>query len=261
MFNILQFIFATTTLFWVSGIPIEVDESKCLTTTGAAPNKPCIFPFIHEGVEYNECISYEHGEHWCSTKVNETGHHLTGNYFWGNCGQNCPHTTAMARLDKCLNKDMMPYYGSEECYPLFEQGPCAENEWFVLDSKLKDTVLPYAHCETALDCEVFTLENEHEGAECIPCDNLVFDENEDYVGCDVINSPGSNEPELGIRDLIGGFNVCGKNQAKDTRGNCKPAYKLSSQKDKNKDVSRSERENKRQRPKNLRKYLQSRHRF
>ena len=43
-----------------------------------------------------------------------TAHHVTGNYFWGNCGQNCPHTTAMARLDKCLNKDMMPYYGSEE---------------------------------------------------------------------------------------------------------------------------------------------------
>ena len=69
----------------------------------------------------------------------------------------------MARLNKCLNKDMMPYYDSEECYPLFEQGPCAENEWFVLDSKLNDTVLPYAHCETALDCEIFTLENEHEG--------------------------------------------------------------------------------------------------
>ena len=92
-----------------------------------------------------------------------TGHHLTGNYFWGNCGQNCPHTTAMARLDKCLDKDMMPYYGTEECYSLFEQGPCAENEWFVLDSKQKDTVLPYAHCEIALDCEIFTLENEHEG--------------------------------------------------------------------------------------------------
>ena len=41
------------------------------------------------------------------------------------------------------------------------------------------------------------------GAECVPCDNLVFDENEDYLGCDVINSPGSNETELGIRDLIG----------------------------------------------------------
>ena len=41
------------------------------------------------------------------------------------------------------------------------------------------------------------------GAECVPCDNLVFDENEDYTGCDVINSPGSNETELGIRDFIG----------------------------------------------------------
>ena len=51
-------------------------ESTCLTTSGAAPNKPCIFPFIHEGVEYNECTSYEHGEHWCSTKVNETGKSL-----------------------------------------------------------------------------------------------------------------------------------------------------------------------------------------
>ena len=66
---------------------------------------------------------------------------------------------------------------------------------------------------------------------------------------------------LKLSIFIGGFNVCGKNQAKDTRGICKPAYKLSSPKDKNKDVSRSERENKRQRPKNLRKYLQSRHRF
>ena len=30
MFNILQFIFATTTLFWVSGIPIEVDGKTFL---------------------------------------------------------------------------------------------------------------------------------------------------------------------------------------------------------------------------------------
>jgi len=233
MFNILQFIFATTTLFWVSGIPIEVDESTCLTTSGAAPNKPCIFPFIHEGVEYNECTSYEHGEHWCSTKVNETGHHCTGNYYWGNCGQNCPHTTAMARLDKCLNKDMMPYYGSEECYPLIEQGPCAENEWFVLNSKLNDTVLPYAHCETALDCELFTLKNEHEGAECIP-------------------------PELGIRgSLIGGLPVCDKNQAKDTRGECKTVYKFSPPEE-DKDAQKPENQKSR-RPRNLRKYLQSRY--
>ena len=56
---------------------------------------------------------------------------------------------------------MMPYYGSEECYPLFEQGPCEENEWFVLDSTLNDTILPYAHCEKALECELFTLETQN----------------------------------------------------------------------------------------------------
>merc|ERR1712008_103473 len=96
----------------------------------------------------------------------------------------------------------------------------------------------------------------------IPCDNLVVDENENYAECDVINSPGSNETELGVRGpLVGGFDVCGKNQAKDTRGNCKPAYKSSSGKNKDKDLKRSERESKRPRPKNLRKYLQSRHRF
>ena len=48
-------------------------ESTCLTTGGKWQDKPCIFPFINEGVEYNECISYENGQHWCSTKVNKTG--------------------------------------------------------------------------------------------------------------------------------------------------------------------------------------------
>ena len=66
---------------------------------------------------------------------------------------------SLPRLDKCLNNDMMPQYGSDECCFLFEQGPCEENEWFVLDSALNNTVLPY-YCEKALDCELFTLETQ-----------------------------------------------------------------------------------------------------
>ena len=27
---------------------------------------------------------------------------------------------------------MMPMYADENCYPLFEQGPCQESEWYVL---------------------------------------------------------------------------------------------------------------------------------
>ena len=87
-----------------------------------------------------------------------------------------------------------------------------------------------------------------------------------FVFCNFIALKAQNQNKRTLQDLkfslfIGGFNVCGENQAKDTRGNCKTAYKSSSFKDTNKDVSRSERETKKPRPKNLRKYLRSRHRF
>ena len=90
-----------------------------------------------------------------------TGHHING--FGGTCGQKCPHTTALARLEKCLIDNMMPLYGSEKCYPLFEQGPCDDGKWFVLNSEINGTLLPYAHCEKALDCEVFALKSDYAG--------------------------------------------------------------------------------------------------
>ena len=58
---------------------------------------------------------------------------------------------------------MMPLYGSEKCYPLFEQGPCDDGEWFVLNSANNGTLLPYAHCEKALDCQFFVLKHDFEG--------------------------------------------------------------------------------------------------
>ena len=58
---------------------------------------------------------------------------------------------------------MMPLNGSGKCYPLFEQGPCTDGEWFVLNSAINDTLLPYALCEKALDCNVFTLRSDYEG--------------------------------------------------------------------------------------------------
>ena len=58
---------------------------------------------------------------------------------------------------------MMPFYGSDKCYPLFEQGPCIDDEWFVLNSAINRTLLPYAHCEKSLDCEVFALKDDYGG--------------------------------------------------------------------------------------------------
>ncbi|XP_040583657.2 LOW QUALITY PROTEIN: low-density lipoprotein receptor-related protein 2 [Lepeophtheirus salmonis] len=66
----------------------------CVTTSGATVGKPCIFPFQFNGVIHTQCTwDQAHlTEHkpWCSTQVNENGHHIGGQGKWGNCGPNCP---------------------------------------------------------------------------------------------------------------------------------------------------------------------------
>ena len=50
---------------------------------------------------------------------------------------------------------MMPLYDSEKCYPLFEQGPCNDGEWFVLNSlaiEINGRLLPDPHCEEVIYC-------------------------------------------------------------------------------------------------------------
>ena len=66
--------------------------------------------------------------------------------------------------------------------------------------------------------------------------------------------------ETGTReDLISGLNICEDGQVKDTRGECKIAYKFIPPKEE-KDVQKRENQKPR-RPRNLKKYLQSRYRF
>jgi len=61
--------------------------NKCKTIAGPSNNKDCIFPFVFNGTRYNRC-AYDSDGFWCSTKVDSTGAHITGN--WGICGANCP---------------------------------------------------------------------------------------------------------------------------------------------------------------------------
>ena len=71
----------------------------------------------------------------------------------------------MARLEKCLIDDKMPLYDSEKCYPLFEQGPCNDGEWFVLNSlaiEINGRLLPYPHCEKVTYCDG-ELKTDYEG--------------------------------------------------------------------------------------------------
>lgn len=67
-------------------------KDKCLTIGGADPNRTCIFPFVFEGIKYSTCIkiiSYDINP-WCSTMVDETGMHVSGQDKWGDCGPKCP---------------------------------------------------------------------------------------------------------------------------------------------------------------------------
>ena len=53
----------------------------------ASSNISCKFPFVYEGVEYNDCVWDDKGA-WCSTKTNNQNDHETGND--GACSSKCP---------------------------------------------------------------------------------------------------------------------------------------------------------------------------
>ena len=56
-------------------------------------------------------------------------------------------------LEKCSLKDKMPKFnevkGQYECFDLLEQGPCQEDEWFLLR---KDAPIGIANC-SKLPCQ------------------------------------------------------------------------------------------------------------
>ena len=87
-------------LLLVAGLPAPQDEyvdeyaddEVCLTTKDSpASEKECVFPFTFNNFTYNGCPTDPTDEtktkRWCSTKVDETGNHITDN--WGYCIKGC----------------------------------------------------------------------------------------------------------------------------------------------------------------------------
>jgi hypothetical protein len=99
----------------------------CDTVGGPNPGKPCIFPFIHGFETFSGCPADPNGQYWCSTKVNSSGNHISGQDEWGYCSKNCP----------------------QEFYTLLQQGPCQSNHWFVV-RQFADK--PLAECQRRI-CE------------------------------------------------------------------------------------------------------------
>lgn len=63
--------------------------SKCITNGGAVSGMECIFPFTFRSVKYFGCTTITDPDNklWCSTKVDDNGKHIRGN--WGYCGEGC----------------------------------------------------------------------------------------------------------------------------------------------------------------------------
>ena len=69
----------------------KILDQPCITVGGEKEGLPCIFPFTYEGVVHNECTDKGGSSLWCSTKVDDSGKHIQGNF--GNCGEGCLDNT------------------------------------------------------------------------------------------------------------------------------------------------------------------------
>ena len=56
-------------------------------TNGGDVGRQCVFPFIYKGTTYSSCTNAGEDFYWCSTKVDESGNHVSGE--WGNCNSDC----------------------------------------------------------------------------------------------------------------------------------------------------------------------------
>merc|ERR1719295_1113694 len=50
--------------------------SSCITKGGPTPNRPCVFPFKHNGRTYSTCTNVSIGKFWCSTATKSDGTHI-----------------------------------------------------------------------------------------------------------------------------------------------------------------------------------------
>ena len=65
----------------------------CNTNGGDDPNVPCVFPFVYNGITYNECTDVDNGGvSWCATYtisvLFSTDQYVLGHS--GNCEDSCP---------------------------------------------------------------------------------------------------------------------------------------------------------------------------
>ena len=88
---------------------VNKDILKCKTTNESGSkikNTTCLFPFKLDDKTFNSCTDEEDpdGRFWCSTKLDESGKHIQGN--WGYCSEDCfSSATEEPEKPTCLTTD------------------------------------------------------------------------------------------------------------------------------------------------------------
>ena len=76
------------------------NRPKYLELGPGIPGKPCVFPFQINGIEFNECTSYQSPFGWprCATKESQDLDKDGSKSSWGFCSQECPVETTDPNL-------------------------------------------------------------------------------------------------------------------------------------------------------------------
>ena len=74
-----------------------------------------------------ECTTLKDSEDkpWCSTKVDENGHHVSSGGYWGQCGQHCDETQLEIQNEELSLKDGKSF--NHWCTVVGNQEGCGES--------------------------------------------------------------------------------------------------------------------------------------
>ena len=87
----------------VSCMMLDMELTDCLTkntTESPVKGKPCIFPWVYNGKDYNACANpnYDPKGAWCPTDRNDV--YLSSPTSFGYCNDDCPKETVnIGKLD------------------------------------------------------------------------------------------------------------------------------------------------------------------
>ena len=130
---------------------VNVEEVTCWTEPDIdGIPLPCIFPFIHEEVSYNECAWSGNGtDFWCSTK-NDDANNLA--IERGNCGRGCPRTCLTVKNSTFEKPCVFPFISDNISHTKCAWSNSTSEFWCSIQNDIDGFTIENGTC--GLDCPI-----------------------------------------------------------------------------------------------------------